>query len=332
MSKNSKKYVLVLDLGKGVAKSLGCEITDSTPNPESLKKYMFETKSYDLNKGYTELQGNSYKIDFNGSSVILGEQGIDRSFETSKTTPLHQMCAYTLISQYLEPDTKDNEIYLVLACPITVLKSDKAKQEYKNLIKGNGPISITVNDRNYEFEIKDILIKAESSGVLYLMPEEFKDKKILVVDFGGLNMTNTIFTNGVCVNPDNDRFAEEWGSVELINKVSKYLTDYSKGNIVDFQTSEEALNRGHLLEYGKPDLASTEYIERAKQEFIDDSLKKLARHNVRTKNLDATIYIGGTSSYLKEQIKALPNGQITDNPQWSSVEGLLKIAIKKYIK
>lgn len=332
MSKNSKKYVLVLDLGKGLAKGLGCEISDSIPNPESLKKVMFETKSYNLNKGYTELQGNSHKVDFNGSSVILGEQGIERSFETSKTTPLHQMCAYTVISQYLEPDTKDNEIYLVLACPITVLKSDKAKQEYKDLIKGDGPISITVDDKNYEFEIKDILIKAESSGVLYLIPEEFKNKKVLVTDFGGLNMTNTIFTNGVCVNPEKDRFAEELGSVELTNRVSKYLTDYSNGNIVDFKTSEEALNRGHLLEYGKPDLASTEYIEKAKQEFLDDSIKELARHNVKTKNLDKIIYIGGTSSYLKEQIKALPNGELTDNPQWSSVEGLFKIAIKKYIK
>lgn len=331
MSKTAKKYILVLDLGKDTIKALGFESNNSKPDPKSLKRVSFKTRSYDLAKGYVELQGNSHKVKYNDKEIIIGDQGIERSFDTSKTTPLHQVSAYAAITQYLQPDTKDNEIYMVLACPITVLRSDKAKSEYKQLIKGDGPISITVNDQNYEFEIKDILLKAESSGVIYLTPETFEGKKVAVIDFGGLNMTATVFTNGVCANPEKDRFAEEFGSVELIDRVSKHLTAYQKGNIVDFKTSEEALERGYLLDYGNKNNDSVQPIEDAKAEFLEDSFKLLDRRNIRLRNLDKVVFIGGTSENLKTQVKSLPNGYVTDNPQWSSVEGLFKIAVKKYV-
>lgn len=331
MSKN-KKYIMVLDSGKDSVKSIGFELKDTAPDPKSLKRVFFKTKSYDLSKGYVELQGNSHKIIHNNKEIIVGEQGIDRSYDTSKTTELHQLCSYAAVTRYLEPNTSDNEVYMVLACPITVLRSDKAKADYKKLIKGDGPITINVNDNDYTFEIKDILLKAESSGVTHLVPELFEGKKVVVIDFGGLNMTVTVFTNGVCANPERDRFAEEFGAVELINRISTHLTAANHGNIIDFNTSEEALERGYLLEYGKKDESSVEPIENAKAEFMEDALKELAKHGVRLKNLDKAVFIGGTSAYLKNQIKAVGNGHFTDDPQWSSIEGLFKVALKKYFK
>jgi len=326
------KYVLSLDNGKDSVKCMGIEHGTKVESLEDVKKVSFKTRTYDLTKGYIDVQGNSHKVVFNGQELIVGEQGNDRSFNTSKTEPLHQVSAYTAITQFIEPNTTDNKIDIALACPITVLKSEKAKQDYKDLIKGDGPIKITVDDKDYEFEINDILLKAEGSGILYLSPTLFKNKKVIIVDFGGLNMTVTLYTNGTCVNPEKDRFAEEFGSIELINTVANDLTAYKNGNIVNFTEAERALERGYMLSYGKPDKTSAQVIERTKKKFFDEACSKIASRGINLSYLDTVIFVGGTTMNFHDLISELPNGYITDNSQWTTAEGLFKVALKKYNK
>lgn len=327
----NKSYALTLDLGKDSSKAIGMDTNDIL-NPASLKKVIFKTKQYDLKDGDIDVQGDSYKVVYNNESYIIGEQGTKRSYITSKTSALHQICAYTAITRYLEPNTTDNEVNIVLACPVSVLKTDEAKEKYKELIRGNGIINIEVNDMSYGFTINDITLKAESSGIIYLEPDLFKNQKVLVVDFGGLNMTVTLFTDKVCANPDTDRFLEEHGSVALYNIASEKLTAYRDGNFVDAKDAELALNRGYLLDYGKKDLKSIEVLENAKQKYFNKACDLIAQHGIQFRDLDKIIFIGGTSNYLKDQISQLGNGFITDNSQWSSIEGLFKIATKKYVK
>lgn len=80
--------------------------------------------------------GNSYKVGFEGKSYIIGEQGQDKSYDTSKTNILHKLACYTAIAEYLELSSKDNKISIVWACPLSVLRSQPAKDEYKLFIKG----------------------------------------------------------------------------------------------------------------------------------------------------------------------------------------------------
>lgn len=325
-----KKYIISLDPGKDSVKSMGIEHGTKIETLEEVKKVCFKTKTYDLKKGYIDVQGNSHKVEFNDQELIVGEQGNDRSFNTSKTEPLHQISAYTAITQFLEPETKDNKIDITLACPITVLRSEKAKQEYKNLIKGDGPINITVNDKKYEFEINNILLKAEGSGILYLAPELFRNKKVIIIDFGGLNMSVTLLTNGTCVNPEKDRFAEEFGSIELINKIANDLTAYKKGNIVSFADAEIALECGYLKDYGRPDKNSIQIIKETKEKFFKEACTKIASRGINISYLDTIIFVGGTTMHFHDLISDLPNGYITDNSQWATTEGLFKVALKKY--
>ena len=42
---------------------------------------------------------------------------------------------------------------MVLACPLSVLLIQNAKEDYKQFIKGNGLINITVDNKEFEFEI-----------------------------------------------------------------------------------------------------------------------------------------------------------------------------------
>lgn len=326
------KYVLTLDPGKDSVKATGIYKEDEIDSLDEAKKVCFKTRTYDLKNGYIDVQGNSHKVVFGDKELIVGEQGNDRSFNTSKTEFLHQISAYTAITQFLKPNTKDNVIDLGLACPITVLKSEAAKQEYKDLIKGKGPIKITVDDKKYEFTINDILLKAEGSGILYLAPELFKRKKVAVVDFGGLNMTVTVFNNGTCVNPETDRFAEEHGQIALVNLLANELTAYKNGNIVPYNVAEEALDRGYMLKGGKKDAKSIEAINAAKNKFLSIAKTKMDSHGVNIDYLDSVIFIGGTTEYLKEQIADIEHSKTTDNSQWATTDGIFKVALKKFKK
>lgn len=327
-----KEYILTLDPGKDSVKAMGVNSEDEIDSMDEVKQVCFKTRTYNLKNGYIDVQGNSHKVVYGDKELIVGEQGNDRSFNTSKTEFLHQISAYTAITQFLKPNSKDNVVNLGLACPITVLKSDVAKQEYKDLIKGDGPIKIEVDDKKYEFTINEILLKAEGSGILYLAPELFKKKKVAVVDFGGLNMTVTVFNNGTCVNPETDRFAEEHGQIALVNLMVSELTAYKNGNIVPYNVAEEALDRGYMLKGGKKDSESIEIINRAKQKFLQIAKTKMDSHGVNMDYLDNVIFIGGTTEHLREQISEIANAQTTDNSQWATTEGIFKVALKKFKK
>lgn len=323
------EYIMALDAGKYAVKAIG---RNSKGLTSDIKKVNIRTKIYELKNGYIDAEGKSYKVVFNGEELIVGEQGETKSYETSKTLFIHKVCTYTAITQFLEPDTKDNKISMVLACPISVLKVEKAKQEYKDFIKSSGIIEISVDDKDYSFEISNVMIKAEGSGIVYLSPHLFKNKKIGVVDFGGLNFTFSLYTDGICMSPSSDRFVEEFGAIKLINYVADDLTGYKRGNIVKFEVAERALNVGYLSNFGQIDKGSQEVIEESKNRFFDEACDQISRHGFRIEELDGLVFIGGTTQKLVEAItKKIPNSFITADPQWSTVEGLYKVAYKRYI-
>ncbi|NMM62116.1 ParM/StbA family protein [Clostridium sp. P21] len=323
------EYIMALDAGKYAVKVIG---RNSKGLTSDIQKVNIRTKIYELKNGYIDAEGKSYKVIFNGEELIVGEQGETKSYETSKTLFIHKICTYTAITQFLEPNTKDNKINMVLACPISVLKVEKAKQEYKDFIKGNGTIEINVDDKNYSFEISNIMIKAEGSGIVYLSPHLFKNKKMGVVDFGGLNFTFSLYTDGVCMSPSSDRFVEELGAIKLINYIADDLTGYKRGNIVKFDAAERALDLGYLSNFGEIDRGSQEVIENSKKRFFDEACNEINRHGFRIEELDGLVFIGGTTQKLVDAItNKIPNSFITADPQWSTVEGLYKVAYKKYI-
>ncbi|MDM0935652.1 recombinase [Clostridium perfringens] len=321
-----KKIVLSADIGKYETELTGRDLSLST---EDLKTVRFRTKLYDLKKGYVDVEGNSYLVEFEGGKYIVGEQGQDKSFDTSKTKFLHQIACYTAITEFLEPNTKDNEIYMVLACPFSVLSVQEAKEEYKEFIKSKGIINITVNGENYEFEIKDILIKAEGSGIIYLEPNLFEGKTVGIVDLGGLNMAWSLYVNGVCKK--DDRFIEECGTDRLIEIVREQLSIYRKGNLVSNDTAEKALHEGGLKKAGKIDNESTVFIEKSKEAYLDEVLKHIEAHKYNIDEIDMIVFVGGTPKHIKENISnKIIHSYIPVNSELTTVEGLYKVAFKKY--
>lgn len=323
-----RKYVISADIGKFETDLVGKNINESGTN---IKKVPLRTKMYDLSNGDIDLEGRSYKIDFNNKSYIIGEQGQDKSYDTSKTHELHQMACYVAITRFLEPETKGNRINMVLACPLSVIRLSNAKEEYKHLIKGNGEIHVVVNNRNYYFEIENITLKAEGSGIVFLEPERFLNRNVLILDLGGLNLGISLYRNKVCKN--EDRHIEECGTDKLISFVSEQLTEYKKGNLVDDDTCESALKNGGLKKDGELDMDSVSYVQNAKYKYFNEVMKQVKKHKIDISNLDEVIFVGGTTHHIKSIItKEIKHSYIPSNPQWCTAEGLYKIAIKKYGK
>lgn len=327
-----KDYVIALDSGKHTIKATGREVTPSNEEKE-IKRVSFRARSYDLRNSYLEVAGNSHKVLFNGdeNGIIVGEQGTDADFNTSKTNELHRLCAYTAITQFLEPNTKDNKIHLVLACPLDVLKIKEAKEEYKNFIKGDEPITINIDDEDYTFEIVDIIIKAEGSGIVYTQPEYFEDKNTAVVDLGGLNLSFSSYKNKV--NSAENRFSEELGGNKLTEYVRDSLKVYRKGNDVKIEEAEKALKDGHLYKLGEPEYDSSTYIVKAKEKYVENLISCLARRGQKLDTFQEVVFIGGTTKRVEGQLlNKYKNARIPGNPQWESVDGLYKVAFARYIK
>ena len=321
-------YIISLDVGKYETKAIGRCASDTT---ESIRRVHFKTKLYDLKNGYVDLEGNSYKISYDKNNYIIGDQGETKSYETSKTNLLHKLAAYTAITQFLTPDTENNKIYLTLACPISVLKVETAKEQYKDFIKNDGPINIIVNEKNYNFEIEAITIKAEGSGLVYTEPERFKNKTVLVTDFGGLNMGLALYRNKVC--KPSDRFPEELGSDALTEFIRTELIKCKNGNIVSVEQAENALDVGYMTKNSSPIPETIEAVKYGKKKFVSHALDVIARHNIHIDEVDSPVFVGGTTIKLKDiLLKKVPNAYIPANSQWSTAEGLYKVAFAKYTK
>lgn len=323
-----KRYVFSADIGKYETVLVGRCLEGTT---EDIQKVNFRTKMYDLEKGYIDMEGNSHKTELDGKAYIIGEQGQDKSYDTSKTHILHKLACYTAITQFLEPNTKDNKISMVLACPLSVLRSQSAKEEYKSFIQGEGEINITVDGESYTFEITEIMIKAEGSGIVYSEPELFIGKNVLVIDLGGLNEGVSLYKNKVCKN--EDRFIEECGTDRLIENVRYQLIDYRKGNNITVDEAEKALTDGGLKKSGELDMESVNYLRKAKENYFKEVMTHIKEHKIDIDLLDKVVFVGGTTQHIKEIIsKEISHSYVPVNSQWSTVYGLYKIAIKKYGK
>jgi len=323
------KLVISADIGKFETEVMGRDFGNPQSNPEDIKLVRFRTKMYDLAEGYVELQGNSYVSEFEGTEYIVGEQGQSKSFDTSKTNILHKLSCYTAITQFLEPNTKDNDVYMVLACPTSVLQIQEAKEEYKQYIKGDGEIHIKVNGQDYYFTIQDIMIKAEGSGIIYLEPQIFQGKTVAIFDLGGLNEGFGKYIDMVCKK--EDRFIEECGTDRLIEIVREQLSIYKKGNLIDASTAEKALLEGGILSCGRIDEESKKFVERAKEIYLKEALENAKKHKFNIDEYDTVCFVGGTTSHVKDLVKKqVPHSYIPEEPQISTVKGLYKVAYKKY--
>ena len=323
------KLILSVDSGKYLTKAVG--ITESSDDDlMEGKRVHLRSKMYDLADGDVELAGESFIVNYEGRNVILGEQGtIDGAGETNKATLLHKLCIYTAITQYIKPN-ESTDVYMVLSCPLNLLKSVEYKEEYKNFIMNDGKeVKIIVSGEEYAFTIKDITIKSEGSGVLYLNKERFYGCEVGLIDIGGLNMQFCKYINAV-PQPES-RFTEMTGSNKLIQDLKEDLEIFRKGKPVTFDQAEDAL-KSKVLRINNDDIdESREIIRQRIHKYItNDVIRNMTKRRISLELIQPVI-VGGTCINIKEELKdEIENVEIQEDPQWASAEGLFKIACAKY--
>ena len=325
------EYVIALDLGKYEGKSLGRCKTDA---PEDLKKVKVRTKMKELGENeFIEIGENSYNLVYNDKNIVIGEQGEEfvDNFTTTKSSDLHKYVAYVIISRYLKPNTTNNKIKIVLACPISVLSIKGAKEKYKEMIKDDGPIKIQVNGEKYEFEITDIMVKTEDSCVIYT-PELSGTDNIGIVGFGGLNMNYLLYNKGEFIF----KKSYEHGAVALEKFIKDDLTYFKDGNIPTEYEINMALERGYIMQKGEIIEESKKVVEESKKRFLEAAKIILIKDNQDIDTLEKMCFIGGTTIKLKNQISEMYSNVIKfkddDDYQMASIVGLYKVAVKKYLK
>lgn len=321
------KLILSIDPGKFLTKAVGLSSND---NQLKGKRTSFRSKIYDLKDGDIEAAGESFAVEYEGLNLIVGEQGVNDGLEeTDKATIIHKLCVYVAATRYIKPMEKA-EIYMVLTCPLNLLKSTEYKQQYKNFIMNDGKdINIKVDGEEFNFVIKDITVKSEGSGVLYLNKERFENSEVGIIDIGGLNMQFCKYINAV-PQPET-RFTEMTGSNKLVQDAKEDLEIFLKGKPVTLGQAEQAL-KNKVLRINNNDIEESRDIIKIRIEryITNDVIKNITKRRVSLELLQP-IVVGGTCLHIKEGIKNLiTNAEIQEDPQWASVEGLFMIAYAKY--
>lgn len=325
------EYVIALDLGKFSGKALGRSKDDSA---EDIKKIKIRTKMKELGENeFVEIGENSYNLVLDDKAIVVGESGqeIQDNFTTSKSTDLHKYVANVIISQYLKPDTTNNKVKIVLACPISVLNVKGAKEKYKEMIKGDGVTKVQVNDKNFEFEITDIMVKTEDSCVVNV-PEMNGINNVGIVGFGGLNMNYLLYKNGEFIF----KKSYEHGAIALEKFIKDDLTHFKDGNIPTQYEMDMALEKGYIVKKGEIVEGSREAVTASKKRFLEEAKLILMKDNQDLDTLEKICFIGGTSAKLKDQISEMYSNVVSfkndEDYQMAAVIGLYKVAVKKYLK
>jgi plasmid segregation protein ParM len=315
------RYAITVDPGKDTTKAI-CSFRDSI-GPLNEKKTSFPTRLYDLSNGDIEIQGNSFHVVYDDKELVIGEQGELYDTQTTKTSLLHKLAIFSAISKLIDPLDKEPCIVLTVGCPTTIFRNKSLKEEYREYIKSN-PIVI-INNRKHLFNFEKIIIKNEGSGIVYLEPNIFLQKRVAVFDIGGKQFNFGIFDNRVLI--PSSSFSNNFGGTKLQSLVRQEL-NIALGIDCSLMDAKNAIENGGIFIDGELNADSVIVIKTTISRFIKDYiLKSLEESNISISLMPA-VAVGGTSFSVLDEFKEIVPHLITPTKadsietfQWANAEG-----------
>ena len=272
-----------------------------------------------------EPSGNSHIIIFDSDAYIIGEQAEQLCFEVSKTNLVHKLATYTAISKLQE----ERRVQLVIGCPLSIYKNPYLKAEYKSFIMDRGDISIVIDGNQHSFFIENILVLPEGTGVVYVYPSFFKNRRVAVIDLGGLNFNFCIYDN--FIPQVTSMFTQNHGGYDLQNSILKALNSKFALSL-NPQDIPHVIRQGGLRIMGQIDKESSAIVSNVILEYILQIIQEIQRNNFNLDTLDVC-FVGGTSKTLKQKLKeSIPHAFIPDEPEWVNCTGFYEIGKIKYGK
>ena len=271
----------------------------------------------------------SYLVTYEGINYKIGEDALDQlSFETSKTTALHQVCAYTAVGSMVD---NGDLIQAAAGCPVSVYNDPAARTKYRDFMLNNGrQVSIVIDgvEKTFAFDMKHSIVCAESSGILYQDLVRFSQGTVGIIDIGGLNVNCTIYRE---LRPlEESSFTERLGCNQLMSDAKKRLSSVLDMDIPDYLLDDLRIN-GYFSGNDEMKKTSGELFSKIKHEWINTILGKCVEHGWNIK-LTALIFVGGTSYYLKPEIARIKEEKklnidldlISEESDFLNAKGFLK--------
>lgn len=316
-----KNVVISIDPGKYATKAIAGGM-------ENGKRVSFRTKTFKLGDGVDlDIQGNSFKVNFEGETYVVGDQGEEIDYSVDKANLNHKLATYTAITQLIG---NEKEVNLVLGCPTSIYKNEKLRKEYKKYLTNDGEIvDIDINGENYLFRINNALVLPEGYGIVFLEPEVFKNNRVAVGDLGGLNLNFGVYND--LIPEISSMFTTNLGSYELetslINELNtRYGASFGSSDIQQF------IKQGGVKVKGVIDEESKKIIDTKLEQHMVKIIQEAKKNNFNLDLMDV-VFVGGTSAFLEKKIKEhLPHAIVPKNAQWANVVGFHKFGVLKYEK
>lgn len=315
-------YAMGIDAGKSTTKAVGKAMPDGQP-----RKLSFPTRMYNLNDGDVELEGNTYKVEHKELSCLIGEQGTVTDHDNTKTSRVHQMAIYTSICLLAGEDLSP-QVVITVGCPTSIFKNKSLKEDYRKMVYADGQVSFRLNGKVYDITILQVLIRRESSGLVYIKPDLFRSKTVGILDLGGKNFNYSNYVGLVC-KPTN-QFSNNLGSEYLETRVQAALTEYL-GEDIQVDLARKAIEEGGLSVQGEFDRETAAIVLREKESFAFSVIGRLKSANVNIMVQDF-IATGGLFKNVIDQFKKhIPHIQVPDiDLQWCNAEGFGVVSEVKY--
>jgi plasmid segregation protein ParM len=318
---SEKEFKLIaIDPGKYLTKSVMGDNRD-----EFRTKVTFVDTFEDVS-----IQGNSFKLEFENQKMIIGDQGCQGSYEVSKKSLLHKMAVYASIVRLLGNNLENSIIQAVVSCPISIYKDGEQRKKYKEYIYNNGTVNMNINNIKYNIIFDDkMLIIPEGAGVSVKFPKSFSNKRIALIDIGGLNMNFSIYDDCIFDMNQKNSFTRNMGNISLENDIinvldSKFATDINNEEAVYI------LREGGLKHQGVITNESAVLIDDIKNNFINKINDEILKSGFDLQKMDI-VFIGGTSLLLEKEIyKKYPHSLVLNEAQWAHVSGALEIGRVAY--
>ena len=149
-------------------------------NVKTSNGIIFESK---VKSGITKMNENDIKVIYDGVEYTIGSY--DGALNISKRKYFKNAYKIKLLTAIAKSFNSNNiSTNIVVGVPVEVFNDKKLIEEIKNHIEGFGLQKIVLNDIEKIINIEHVEVFCESA-IVFSNREKFKNKKTLVIDFGG---------------------------------------------------------------------------------------------------------------------------------------------------
>jgi len=295
----------------------------------------FRTKVQEVTDFGGDINYNNYLINDGSKSYLIGDMVSETAtnYNLSKQTESFKQCSYLaiclLIDKFHLPITGTININLAINMPLTLYKNVQHKNSLKEfIVNNNNNIDFTVNHKTYHFKINNIVVLPEALGPIYTKMNDFREKRVTVIDVGSLNVSYTNYNN---LTPQLDSMISSNAGTNILRaQIAETLSSKYNTHISD--SDVEYLLKQDKFFYldGTKQLESKAIIEQLIEQHTHN-IFNFAKSRGYTFNNTDLVFCGGGTLLLKEAIlKIYPMATIEEDSQFTNVRSFYKILDVKY--